>query len=99
MTQENSLSKESEDSCIGVKMYGSVVVGTKGQIVIPSDVRKTLDISPWDSLVVVTKHGKAIGLVKTNDLEEFMTYMRQEIDSFKAMNQTPFEPQNHTKHT
>ena len=39
----------------GMKMYGSVVVGTKGQIVIPSDVRRILGIDPGDTLFVVTK--------------------------------------------
>lgn len=29
---------------IGVKMHGSVTVGTKGQIVIPKDVRDMLEI-------------------------------------------------------
>jgi AbrB family looped-hinge helix DNA binding protein len=97
MKQAHSLTDESDDACIGVKMYGSVVVGTKGQIVIPSEVRKALDIGPGDSLVVVTKHGKAIGLVKTNDLEEFMEYMRQEMDSFKATSKTPSESKKHPK--
>jgi hypothetical protein len=31
-------------AAIGVKMHGSVTVGTKGQIVIPKDVRDMLDI-------------------------------------------------------
>jgi len=30
---------------VGVKMHGSVTVGTKGQIVIPKDVRDMLGIS------------------------------------------------------
>lgn len=62
-----------------VKMYGSVTVGTKGQVVIPKDVREDLDINPGDTLVVVTKHGKAIGMVKTDDMEVFMEYMKKEM--------------------
>lgn len=84
MKQKIPMSTESIDSCPGVKMYGSVVVGTKGQIVIPSEVRKALDIKPGDTMVVVTKHGKAVGLVKMDDLDQFMEYLHQEIDSFKA---------------
>jgi AbrB family looped-hinge helix DNA binding protein len=76
--------EESLDSCQSVKMYGSVVVGTKGQVVIPSEVRRSLDIHPGDSLCVLTKYGKAIGMIKIDDLEEFMEYMRQEITSSKA---------------
>lgn len=73
------------DDCNDVRMYGSVVVGTKGQIVIPSEVRKALNIVPGDSMCVVTKHGKAIGLVKMDDLTIFMEYMQREIDSLRAM--------------
>lgn len=29
--------------------------------------------------MVVTKHGKAIGMVKTDDMAEFMEYMRVEM--------------------
>jgi hypothetical protein len=32
-------------AAIGVKMHGSVTVGTKGQIVIPKDVRDMLGIA------------------------------------------------------
>jgi hypothetical protein len=40
--QKNIPADHTDETCIGVKMHGSVVVGTKGQIVIPSDVRKLL---------------------------------------------------------
>lgn len=63
----------------GVKMFGSVTVGTKGQVVIPKEVREVLDISPGDTLVVVTKHNKAIGMVKTDDMEAFMEYIQKEM--------------------
>jgi Mg/Co/Ni transporter MgtE len=29
--------------------------------------------------MVVTKHGKAIGMIKTDDMAEFMTYMETEM--------------------
>ena len=69
----------------GIKMYGSVVVGSKGQIVIPKDVREILGIRPGDSLVVVTKHQKAIGIIKSDDLEAFMDYMKRELETTKRM--------------
>lgn len=68
-----------------VRMHGSVVVGPKGQIVIPKDVRDLLNISPGDNLIVITKHGKAVGMVKTDDLEELMEYVRREMDAVKAL--------------
>jgi AbrB family looped-hinge helix DNA binding protein len=74
----------------GIKMYGSVVVGSKGQVVIPRDVRAELGIEPGDSMIVLTKHGKAIGMVKSDDLEEFMEYMKREMETLKRPNlETP----------
>lgn len=72
--------QHSYDNC-DMKMYGSVVVGTKGQVVIPKDVRGELGINPGDSLVVLTKHGKAIGMIKADDMREFMEYMNREMSS------------------
>jgi AbrB family looped-hinge helix DNA binding protein len=62
-----------------VKMYGSVTVGTKGQVVIPKEIRDDLSISPGDVLIILTKHGKAIGMIKADDMPAFMEYMQQEM--------------------
>lgn len=67
------------DKQCGVRMFGSVTVGTKGQVVIPKEVRESLSINPGDTLVVVTKHSKAIGMIKTDDMEAFMEYMKKEM--------------------
>ncbi|MFB0964987.1 MAG: AbrB/MazE/SpoVT family DNA-binding domain-containing protein [Patescibacteria group bacterium] len=64
-----------------MKMNGSVVVGTKGQVVIPKDVRDELGIVPGDTLFVMTKHGKAIGMIKADDLPAFMEFMNREMAS------------------
>ena len=66
-------------------MHGSVVVGSKGQIVIPSGVRSELDINPGDHMFVVTKHGKLVGLIKMDDMETFLQYMQQEMDVIREM--------------
>ncbi|OIP53254.1 hypothetical protein AUK10_02570 [Candidatus Gracilibacteria bacterium CG2_30_37_12] len=67
-----------ETSC-DVKMYGSVTVGTKGQVVIPKEIRDDLSINPGDILMILTKHGKAIGMIKADDMPAFMEYMQQEM--------------------
>ncbi len=56
-------------------------MGSKGQVVIPKDVRDELGINPGDSLIVLTKHGKAIGMIKADDMREFMDYMQREMSS------------------
>lgn len=75
---DNKKCEELHKEC-GVKMFGSVTVGTKGQVVIPKEVRGELGIKPGDTLVVVTKHNKAIGMIKTDDMQAFMEYMQKEM--------------------
>lgn len=69
--------------CLNVQIFGNVVVGAKGQIVIPSEVRKQLDLNPWDSMIVIVKHGKALWLIKSTDVESFLATMQEEIKSLK----------------
>jgi len=76
--------KTAQDTCdekmVWSQLTGSVTVGTKGQVVIPKDVRELLDIKEGDKLMVFTKHDKAIGLVKSDDLGEFLKYMQMELN-------------------
>ena len=37
-----------------LRIYGTVKVGDRGQVVIPSDARKELDIKPGELLLVMT---------------------------------------------
>lgn len=62
-----------------MQFYGQVTVWTKGQIVIPKDVRKMLEIQPWDSLAVITRQWKAIWLVPSGNMKEMLDYLNSEI--------------------
>lgn len=66
-----------------VKIYWTVIVWTKWQVVIPAQIRKDFNINAWDNLIVVTKHWKAIWMVKQDDIEEFMEFMKDEINDCK----------------
>ena len=50
------------------QVFGNVVVWAKWQIVIPSEVRKILNLNSGDNLVVTVKHDKIIWLIKSSDL-------------------------------
>jgi AbrB family looped-hinge helix DNA binding protein len=63
---------------VGVKMHGSVTVGTKGQIVIPKDVRDMLGIAEWDTLMSMTKYGKFVGFIKAEDMGDFIELLKAE---------------------
>ncbi len=54
---------------------------------IPSDVRKLLHIEPGDTLFALSKMGKAIAFIKTEDIAEFMQYMQQEMETIRLMAQ------------
>lgn len=54
------------------KLYGTTTIGSKGQVVIPVEARKDLQLKPGDQLVVMGKFGKALGLMKAEDLAGFI---------------------------
>ncbi|EKE29275.1 MAG: hypothetical protein ACD_2C00194G0002 [uncultured bacterium (gcode 4)] len=78
MTNINSPECDALREKWGIKMHSTVTVGTKWQVVIPSEVRELLGIKPWDSLMVVTKHWKAVAMVKMDDINELMEYIKKE---------------------
>ena len=65
----------------GMKMHSTVTVWTKGQVVIPQEVREMLGIKPGDVLMVITKHDTAVGMVKIDDVPKMMQYMQQEMET------------------
>jgi len=60
----------------GKYIYGTVKVGERGQVVIPSKAREHFNIKPGDLLLVIgdRKHG-GIGFVKANAMKEFVIKM------------------------
>lgn len=60
------------------KIYGSVTVNAKWQIVIPADARERLGIKPWDQLLVTSKGDIVLWLIKADNLQEFITKLEQD---------------------
>ena len=57
-----------------LNIYGTVKVGERGQIVIPSKAREDFGIGPGDLLLVVAGRRRGgIGLVKADAMKEFAT--------------------------
>jgi len=63
------------------RMYGTTVVGTRGQVVIPADARRDLKIRAGDRLVVMGKMGKALGMVKMDEFGELIDVMMKSISN------------------
>jgi len=60
------------------KIYGSVTVNAKWQIVIPSEARERLGLKQWDQLLVTSKWDFLLWLIKADNLQEFATIIEQD---------------------
>lgn len=68
-----------KEKCVTpLKLWGSVTVGPKWQVVIPKEVRDLLGISPWDTLVTITKGSTAVWFLKNTDMEAIIEYVHHE---------------------
>ena len=68
------------------KLYGTATVGSKGQVVIPSEAREELDIKPGDRLYVVdAMSGSGVVLLKEERLQEMVARMTEQIDEIRAL--------------
>ena len=55
---------------IGKHLWGTVTIGSKGQIVIPKAARETFELNEGDRLVVLGDDAEGIALVKANVFEQ-----------------------------
>jgi AbrB family looped-hinge helix DNA binding protein len=54
------------------RLYGTVKVGDRGQVVIPAEARKELDIKPGDLLFVLAgRNRRGVAMVKADAMKEF----------------------------
>lgn len=60
------------------KIYGSVTVNAKWQIVIPSEARERLGIKSWDQLLVTSKWEFVIWLIKADNLQDFISIIEED---------------------
>ena len=64
------------------KMYGTATVGTKGQIVIPSEAREELGIQPGDKLYIAgSVSKKALFCLKEEQLRELVDKLTNNIEA------------------
>ena len=63
--------KKSEDSLEGNQLIGWVKVSSKGQVAIPTEIRKKLGIKDGDRLLIVLRKEKdGFNLIKSEALKE-----------------------------
>jgi AbrB family looped-hinge helix DNA binding protein len=54
------------------KVYGTVTIGERGQVVIPANVRKAYRLNPGDKLIVIAKEGGPIGFIPAQQFSAFL---------------------------
>ena len=67
-------------------VYGIVTVSEKGQIAIPVDARRDLDIKTGDKLIVLKRKDEAgITLIKLDRMDELMYLIQEDEEFFKKL--------------
>lgn len=62
------------------KLYGTTTIGAKGQVVIPAQARKELNLKPGDQMIVMGKFGKVLGLVKAEAMAGFIDTIMENLE-------------------
>lgn len=69
-----------------LQLYGSVTVGTKGQVVIPADARHDLKINTGDKLVVFgLKDRNMLGVCSVESVEGMLIEMTEKLKTMRDM--------------
>ena len=68
------------------KVFGSTTVGPRGQVVIPANARKELDIDAGTTLLVFGgPHGQGLVLLKVDAIEQMMSMVSQQLSDFEKL--------------
>jgi AbrB family looped-hinge helix DNA binding protein len=72
------MTEEKRDRGIEDAFHGTVTVGERGQVVIPAEARKDMEISPGEKLLVFghpSRHG--LMMVKISHMAEFARFIEE----------------------
>lgn len=64
------------------KFYGKVSVGPKGQIVIPAEARKAMNIRPGDSVIIMSgpPHQKrTVNIIPEDEFNKFLQFFEKHV--------------------
>jgi AbrB family looped-hinge helix DNA binding protein len=65
------------------KVYGTVTVGERGQVVIPAKIRKDYRISPGDRLIVIAKGPGPIAFIPAQEFSKFLDHTSEMLQQMK----------------
>ena len=68
------------------KFYGAVVVGKRGQIVIPAEARRNMKINPGEKLIILGgPQRRGLMITKAESILEFLGKAVEHMPHFKSM--------------
>ena len=66
------------------KLFGTATVGSKGQVVIPSEARQELGIKTGDKLYVVgSPERKFVGFISEEQFQELVEHLTDTVEKLK----------------
>jgi AbrB family looped-hinge helix DNA binding protein len=68
-------------------MYGTTRLGPRGQVVIPAEARRDLNLKPGDVMVVMAKFGRVLGIMKVDEIEHLIAPLMEHITDQKVRRQ------------
>ncbi len=75
-----------KDNLHRFKVFGSMVVSPRGQVVIPANARKELDIDSGDTLLACgSPHGQGLLLLKVDAVEQILSAMSERLANFEKL--------------
>ena len=68
------------------KVFGSMVVSPRGQVVIPANARRELDIGSGDTLLACgSPHGQGLLLLKVDAVEQILSIISEQLTDFARL--------------
>ena len=68
------------------KVFGSTTVGPKGQVVIPANARKEMNINSGTTLLALEAfHGQGLVLLKVDAIEQMLSMVSQQLSDFEEL--------------
>jgi len=78
-------SKDHEGACCGheIACCGTAQVGERGQVVIPADARKAMNLRTGEKLITFLKNGRALIMMKAEDMDFIVEEVTRKIENIK----------------
>ena len=75
------------------KFYGAVIVGERGQIVIPADARRDMEIKPGEKLIILGgPQGRGLMITKAESVLKLLGKAMEHLVQLESVIKTDDEP-------